>query len=214
MNDELRESLPVFDELESADSAWNVYQYMLKLSSATVGKIVLGIDFNHFTSMDAPLHKMPLAIAHSLALNKKITSMGEWYAHLPFGDPKRLRDLQAFMSNEINKVIQETKGNGTEDLPLQDAALKAANLVGMTVQLRISIHICNLVPLLTTSCRLLYSCGRQFRRTPPNREHVRGLDGRFWCRIHHYLISAVMAHLWTRHVSWNARAFGARIGES
>jgi hypothetical protein len=131
MNDELRESLPVFDELESRDSAWNVYQYMLKLSSATVGKIVLGIDFEHFTSIDAPLHRMPLAIAQTLALNKKITSMGEWYSHLPFGDPKRLRDLQAFMAGEINKVIVGSKGSGTEDLPLQDAALKAANLVGM-----------------------------------------------------------------------------------
>lgn len=137
MNDELRESLPVFDELESADSAWNVYQYMLKLSSAAVGKIVLGIDFDHFTSVDAPLHKMPLAIAQALALNKKITSMGEWYSHLPFGDPKRLKDLQAFMNGEISKVIKESKSNGTEDLPLQDAALKAANLVGMAVQLRI-----------------------------------------------------------------------------
>lgn len=145
MNDELRESLPVFDELESADSAWNVYQYMLKLSSATVGKIVLGIDFEHFTSVDAPLHKMPLAIAHTLALNKKITSMGEWYSHLPFGDPKRLRDLQAFMTGEINKVIQESKSIGTEDLPLQDAALKAANLVGMTIQLRSSCYACNRV---------------------------------------------------------------------
>lgn len=131
MNDELRVSLPVFDELESGDSAWNVYQYMLKLSSATVGKIVLGIDFEHFTSVDAPLHRMPLAIAQTLALNKKITSMGEWYSHLPFGDPKRLKDLQAFMATEIGKVIAESKGSGTEDLPLQDAALKAANLVGM-----------------------------------------------------------------------------------
>ncbi|KAI4833673.1 putative cytochrome P450 monooxygenase [Aureobasidium sp. EXF-8845] len=102
---------------------------MLKLSSATVGKIVLGIDFEHFTSIDAPLHRMPLAIAQSLALNKKITSMGEWYSHLPFGDPKRLKDLQAFMAGEIGKVIAESKGSGTEDLPLQDAALKAANLV-------------------------------------------------------------------------------------
>ncbi|KAH0341631.1 putative cytochrome P450 monooxygenase, partial [Aureobasidium melanogenum] len=129
MNDELRMSLPVFDELESTDSAWNVYQYMLKLSSATVGKIVLGIDFEHFTSVDAPLHRMPLAIAHSLALNKKVASMGEWYSHLPFGDPKRLRNLQEFMQGQIDKVIEEFKGKGVEDLPLQDAALKAENLV-------------------------------------------------------------------------------------
>ncbi|KAI4732121.1 putative cytochrome P450 monooxygenase [Aureobasidium sp. EXF-10728] len=110
MNHELRLSLPVFDELESQDAAWNVYQYMLKLSSATVGKIVLGIDFEHFTSVDAPLHRMPLAIAQSLALNKKVTSMGEWYSHLPFGDPKRLRGLQAFMFC-LYKMLLSTDGN-------------------------------------------------------------------------------------------------------
>lgn len=133
MNAELREGLPVFDELEKRDEAWNVYQYMLKLSSATVGKIVLGKDFEHFTSVDAPLHRMPLAMAQALALNKKVTSMGEWYSHLPFGDPKRLKDLQKFMFEEIKQSIEQSKRNGTEDLPLQDAALKAANVVGKAI---------------------------------------------------------------------------------
>jgi hypothetical protein len=136
MNDELRQSLPVFDELQKRDEAWNVYQYMLKLSSATVGKIVLGADFNHFTDVDAPLHRLPLAIAESLALNKKISSMGEWYSHMPFGDPKRLKDLQKFMFTEISKSIDESKRNGTEDLPLQDAALKAANVIGRHCRIR------------------------------------------------------------------------------
>lgn len=130
MNTELRVSLPVFDELEKSDEAWNVYQYMLKLSSATVGKIMLGKDFEHFTSVDAPLHRIPLAIAQTLALNKKITSMGEWYSHMPFGDPKRLKDLQTFMWAEITKSIEESESSGTEDLPFQDAALQAANVVG------------------------------------------------------------------------------------
>jgi cytochrome P450 len=130
MNEELRLSLPVFDELERRDESWNVYQYMLKLSSATVGKIMLGADFNHFTDVDAHLHRLPLAIAQTLALNKKISSMGEWYSHMPFGDPKRLKDLQKYMFSEISKTIEESKKSGIEDLPLQDAALKAANIVG------------------------------------------------------------------------------------
>ena len=104
---------------------------MLKLSSAAVGKIVLGQDFRHFESVDSSLHRLPLAMAELLVINKKIASMGEWYAHLPFGDPKRLRDLQKEIGSTIVKSMEETKASGTEDLPLQDAALKAADVIGM-----------------------------------------------------------------------------------
>lgn len=48
----------------------------------------------HFTAPDAPLHEMVLRIAQSLSLNKKVTSMGSWYAHMPFGAPKQLRDAR------------------------------------------------------------------------------------------------------------------------
>jgi cytochrome P450 len=131
MNDCFNESVPVFDELEDQNKAWNVYQYMLKLSSGTVGKIVLGKDFQHFTSIDAPLHKIVLAIAETLAINKKVSSRGEWYSHLPFGDPKRLKDLTKFLDDQIEESIRDAKSSGTEDLPLQDAALKAANVIGL-----------------------------------------------------------------------------------
>lgn len=130
MNACANESWPVFDELEQSNEAWNVYQYMLKLSSGTVGKIMLGKDLHHFTSVDAPLHRMVLAIAEHLAINKKISSRGEWYAHLPFGDPVRLKNIQKFLADEIGEAIKDAKSTGTEDLPLQDAALKAANVVG------------------------------------------------------------------------------------
>lgn len=131
MNSCCEESYPVFDDLEEQGEAWNVYQYMLKLSSGTVGKIVMGKDLQHFTSTDAPLHKIVLAIAESLAINKKIASRGAWYSHLPFGDPARLKNLQSYMADEILQAIKEAKSNGDEDLPLQDAALKAANVIGM-----------------------------------------------------------------------------------
>lgn len=103
---------------------------MLKLSSGTVGKIMLGKDFEHFTSVDAPLHRIVLAIAETLAINKKVASHGAWYSYLPFGDPKRLKDLQHYTAKEIQASIDEAKSNGEEDLPMQDAALKAANVIG------------------------------------------------------------------------------------
>ena len=109
---------------------------MLKLSSAAVGKIVLGQDFHHFESVDSSLHRLPLAMAELLVINKKIASMGEWYAHLPFGDPKKLRDLQKEIGSTIVKSMEEAKAAGTEDLPLQDAALKAADVIGMKPDLK------------------------------------------------------------------------------
>jgi hypothetical protein len=126
-NDECKVSFPVFDELSERGEAWNAYQYMLKLSSAAVGKIILGQDFHHFESVD----RLPLAMAELLVINKKIASMGEWYSHLPFGDPKKLRDLQKEIGETIVKSMEESKASGTEDLPLQDAALKAADVIGM-----------------------------------------------------------------------------------
>jgi hypothetical protein len=130
-NDECRVSFPVFDELSERGEAWNAYQYMLKLSSAAVGKIVLGQDFHHFESVDSSLHRLPLAIAEVLVINKKISTMGEWYAHLPFGDPKKLQNLQHEIASTIIKSMEEAKAAGSEDLPLQDAALKAADVIGM-----------------------------------------------------------------------------------
>ncbi|ERF70804.1 hypothetical protein EPUS_08991 [Endocarpon pusillum Z07020] len=132
MNNCVDEAWPVFDELEKRGKAWNVYQYMLKLSSSTVGKIMLGKDLNHFSSVDAPLHRLGLVMAESLAINKRIASHGQWYAHLPFGDPVRLRDLKHFLAAQIEELeaIRDAKSNGAENLPLHDAALKAANVIG------------------------------------------------------------------------------------
>lgn len=130
MNKCVEEAFPIFDELEEQAQAWNTYQYMLKLSSGTVGKIMLGKDFGHFESIDAPLHKLVLAMAEMLAINKKIATRGQWYSYLPFGDPKRLKNLQAYYHDEIDAAIKASKSTGTEDLPLQDAALKAANVIG------------------------------------------------------------------------------------
>ncbi|KAK3934809.1 cytochrome P450 [Diplogelasinospora grovesii] len=130
----VEDAFKVFDELDERGEAWNVYPYMLKLGSQAVGKLVLGIDFKHFSSVDQHLHELVLLIAQALSLNKKITSMGSWYAMLPFGDPKRLRDIRDRMDELINESIQNAKRNGVENLELQEAAMKAANMVDYAVR--------------------------------------------------------------------------------
>ncbi|KAJ5885354.1 Cytochrome P450 [Penicillium taxi] len=130
----VEDSFKVFDQLDEQDEAWNVYQYMLKLGSQAVGKLILGIDFKHFTSPDAPLHELVYRIAESLELNKKVTARGDWYAKLPFGDPKRLRDAKWRIVEMVNESIENTSLGGIEDLPLQDAALKASNMIDYIIR--------------------------------------------------------------------------------
>ena len=130
MQGTVEDAYKVFDALDEKDEAWNVYQYMLKLGSQAVGKLTLGLDFQHFSSPDAPLHEMVHLIAEILALNKKITSKGNWYGKLPFGDPQRLKDTKARVEEMIDESIGAAKKGGSHDLPLQDAALGAENMVG------------------------------------------------------------------------------------
>lgn len=130
MQKSIEDSYKVFDELDERGEAWNVYQYMLKLGSQAVGKLVLGMDFHHFTEVDAPMHKMVLNIAETLELNKKITSKGSWYASLPFGEPKRLKQVMEETNALLSEAMESMVGSGTEDLELQDAALKASCITG------------------------------------------------------------------------------------
>ncbi|KAJ6157991.1 hypothetical protein N7470_005583 [Penicillium chermesinum] len=129
MQKTVEDSFKVFDELDRQGEAWNVYQYMLKMGSQAVGKLTLGIDFQHFDTPDAPVHEMVHNIAEMLSLNKKVTSKGDWYSSLPFGDPKRLRQLKARIEGMVEESMEKAAQGGIEDLPLQDAALSASNMV-------------------------------------------------------------------------------------
>lgn len=78
MNATIDKALPIFDQLEESGEAWNAYQYMSKLGSEAIGKLVMGMEFHHWDSVDAPMHDMVQAIAQTLSLNKKISTHGDW----------------------------------------------------------------------------------------------------------------------------------------
>lgn len=125
-----RKSLPVFDELDSRGESWNVYQYMVKLASQTISSFSLGTDFGHFDMVDAPLHPIVTNIASLLSLNKKITSRGEWYRHLPWGDPARLRQVQHTIYSLLQEAVDEVAATSTtKDAPMNEAALSASCVV-------------------------------------------------------------------------------------
>ena len=129
MQEAVEQTFQVFDELHNRDEAWNAWPYMIKLSASIIGKLVLGMDFQHFEAVDTPLHEVPKLIAHVLELNKKISSKGDWYNKLPFGDPLRLKTAKSRVDFLVNESI-ENAAKGVEDLELQEAALKAKNVVG------------------------------------------------------------------------------------
>lgn len=129
MQNTARESFQVFDELDRRGESWNVYHYMLKLASQTIGKFALGLDFHQFSSPEAPIFELVTDIAHSLALNKKVTSRGDWYARLPFGDPQALRDVRARMYSALATSVDEARKNPVSALPLHEAALEANNVI-------------------------------------------------------------------------------------
>lgn len=130
MQKTIEEAYKVFDDFDEKGMSFNAYIYMLKLGSQAVAKLTLGVDLEHFSSPNAPVHEIVRLVAETLTLNKKVTSWGSWYASLPFGDPKALKDKQKQMENIIMKAVNEAESGGIEDLPLQDAAVTAKNMVG------------------------------------------------------------------------------------
>jgi cytochrome P450 len=129
MQECVRKSFAVFDELYSRDQSWNVYQYMVKLASQTIGKFSLDTDFQHFMHVDAPLHPIVMNLANLLSLNKKITARGEWYRHLPFGDPVRLKTVQRSIYSLLQEQIDRVTGSGIAGMPMNEAAINASCVV-------------------------------------------------------------------------------------
>lgn len=129
MQDVARQSFKVFDELDERGESWNVYQYMVKLASQTIGKFALGKDFGHFDSIDSPIHPIATNIAALLSLNKKVTARGEWYRNLPFGDPAKLKQVQKTIYSLLQEQVDSVKNLSKKDMPLNEAALEATCVV-------------------------------------------------------------------------------------
>ena len=126
---EAESSYPVFDELDKRGEAWNVYSYMLKLVSSAIGKLILNQQFKSFDDVDAPQPRIVQALDELVATNNKVRTKGQWYSHLPFGEPKKLRELNIEIKKMIEDAIESCEGLGVENLPMSDAALQASSIV-------------------------------------------------------------------------------------
>lgn len=209
MQKTIEQAFNVFDQFDEQGQSWNVYIYMLKLGSQAVAELTLGLDLNHFTSPNAPVHEMVRLIAETLSLNKKITSWGSWYASMPFGDPKALRDKQARMEEIILAAIADAESGGVADLPLQDAAITAKNMVGQYFLLHSMISSYG---ILTPDFRLRCTSNRQQGREAPENELGTRPCRCHWSRFHNNIIAVVLVNLWACDISWCSREATPRTG--
>lgn len=85
MQEAVQSSFPVFDKLDQAGLAINVYQFMVKLSGQLLCRFVLGHDPHHFDAPSSPLHPIMVILGHLLELNKAVQTRGDWYGKMPFG---------------------------------------------------------------------------------------------------------------------------------
>lgn len=108
MQESVEKTFPVFDEFDQKGLAFNVYQYMVKLSGQTLGQFVLGMDFHHWDSMASQPHEIIHILTAILELNKAVQTRGNWYRYLPFGRSfvfpfvkTRLSDHQQALPNDL-----------------------------------------------------------------------------------------------------------------
>jgi cytochrome P450 len=163
MQESARGSFKVFDELDARDESWNVYHYMVKLSSGFIGRFALGMDWHHMDSVESPLHSFVTLLAESLHLNKKVTARGEWYARLPFGDPQKLRTVREAMYAELAAQVDLARLSIGSDLPLHDAALDAKNVLDYF--LRAVDPQGNKLPIDLAYSNIVVICGAGFTTT-------------------------------------------------
>ncbi|PYH35082.1 cytochrome P450 [Aspergillus neoniger CBS 115656] len=135
MEEVVRHSFPISDEMDQANKAWNAYSFMLKLSSQLVGELIIGADFRHFERVDSPIHDIPKAIVKLLGLNNKVTSWGDWYTWLPSGDPKRLRDTWHLVGSLVEGSVKKAP-IGEGHVSIQEAGLKTQSLADYLVRAR------------------------------------------------------------------------------
>jgi cytochrome P450 len=125
----VRQSFKVFDQLDEENISFNATPYMLKLASAFIGDVVLGMDFGQLESKDSPLHPLIEQIFSWLAVFQRVSTKGGWYASLPFGDPKSMRDNRAKLWAMLGEQVDVARQDIGPDLPLHDAALEAKSIL-------------------------------------------------------------------------------------
>ncbi|KAJ6788511.1 hypothetical protein PWT90_01625 [Aphanocladium album] len=119
-----------FDELAESDLAINVYQYMFKLASQIIFRVVMNQDLKHFEKPNTP-PSLPIRIfGQYLSLMKKSSMQPQWYKYLPFGDPAKLRVVRQQLFDVCEEAMNATIDKNGPELQLSDpTSLQDANCI-------------------------------------------------------------------------------------
>jgi cytochrome P450 len=120
----------VFDELAESDLAVNVYQYMFKLASQIIWRVVLNQDLKHFETPKTP-PSLPIRLfGQYLSLMKKSSMQPQWFKYLPFGDPARVKIVRQQVLDTCEDAMNASIKKDGPPLSLSDpTALQSASCV-------------------------------------------------------------------------------------
>ncbi|KAJ8114121.1 hypothetical protein ONZ43_g4982 [Nemania bipapillata] len=119
-----------FDELAKAELAINVYQYMFKLASQIIWRVVLDQDLKHFETPNSPPSLSIRLFGQYLSLMKKASLRPQWLKYLPFGDPAKLKVVSQQLFDICEDAMSRSVDKDGPSLPLSDlTSLKGASCV-------------------------------------------------------------------------------------
>ncbi|KAL4888144.1 putative cytochrome P450 monooxygenase [Aspergillus ambiguus] len=105
IQDAAQSSFVAFDQLADAQLAINVYQYMFKMASQIIWRVVLDQDLKHFESPKTP-PSMPIRLfGQYLSLMKKASMQPRWFKYLPFGGPAKLKSIRQQVLDVTEKAM-------------------------------------------------------------------------------------------------------------
>ncbi|PKY07675.1 putative cytochrome P450 oxidoreductase [Aspergillus campestris IBT 28561] len=105
MRQEIQSSFKVFDALDDRHQPWNAYQYMLKLSSQVVSKMVLGLDVGHFHTPDTQLHELVSVLGEFVVAVRQASLSFPWLKYA------------ALQSTCIADYLKRAVDDGNQKLP-------------------------------------------------------------------------------------------------
>lgn len=130
IQDAAQSIFPAFDQLAEADLAVNVYQYMFKLASQIIWRVVLNQDLKHFESPKTPPSVPIRLFGQYLSLMKKSSIQPQWFKYLPFGDLTKLNSVRQQVLDTTEEAMNASIKKDGPPLSLSDPqAMQSATCV-------------------------------------------------------------------------------------
>ncbi|KAI1261173.1 putative cytochrome P450 monooxygenase [Xylariaceae sp. FL1019] len=121
---------PAFDQLAEANLAVNVYQYMFKLASQIIWRVMLNQDLKHFESPKSPPALPVRLFGQYLSLMKKTSMQPQWIKSLPFGDPAKLKKVRQQVLDVTEEAMNTCVDKDGPPLSLADpTSMQSASCV-------------------------------------------------------------------------------------